>query len=118
MYHHCYVFNRNKSVSVEKYVNEKIVIFLTTKGALENKPNGNKNSFLLKNQAKFASNGTTENTPLSTEISNTPTKNQISHHFDENIIENSNSNHLPKIKEHDFLNLLTAQEQINTLKGR
>ena len=50
------------------------------------------------------------------EISNTPTQTQVTDLFDENITKNSNNKHLPQTHEHDFLDLTTAQEQINGLK--
>lgn len=43
-----YVFNKNKNVNVDKQVVKERITFLTTNGTFENKPNGNKNSFRVK----------------------------------------------------------------------
>ena len=55
---------------------------------------------------------TIENTLSPPEIFNTSTEAQVTDHFDANTIENTNT---PLQTKDDFLDLTTAQEQINTL---
>ena len=73
-----YVFNKSNSINVDKQVVEKRITFLTTNGMLENKPNGNKNSFRVKDQAKLASSDEIiDNTRGPTKIFSTPTEAQV-----------------------------------------
>ena len=47
-----YLFNKNNSIKDDKEVVEERITFLTANGTMENKPNGNKNSFRVKDQTK------------------------------------------------------------------
>ena len=64
---------------VEKHVVEKRITFLTTNGTLENKPNGNKNSFRVKNKAKLASDDIIDHALAPTKIFNTSTETQVTY---------------------------------------
>ena len=89
-----YVFNKNNSVNVDKQVVEKRITFLTTNGMLENKPNGNKNSFRVKDQAKLASSDDIiDNTRGPTKTFSTPTEAQVTDLLEESLTEDSNSNY-------------------------
>ena len=46
-------YNKKNSITVDKQVVEKTITFLTTNGTLEKKPNGDKNSFQVKDQANW-----------------------------------------------------------------
>ena len=111
-----YVFNKNSSVNADREIVEKRITFRTTSGMLENKTNGNKNSFQVKDQAKLASGDIVGNTPAPLKIFNTPLEAQVTDLLEESITEDSNRNHLPRIEEHDLRDLITTGEQINNLK--
>ena len=83
---------------------------------MENKPNGNKNSFRVKDRAKLAADDFIVNTPAPTKIFNTPAEAQATDILEESVTEDSNNNHVPCIEEHDLRDLKTAGEQINDLK--
>ena len=111
-----YVFNKIYNVNVENQVVEKGIAFLATNVSLENKPNSNKNSFRVTDQAKLSSDGTFDNTPASPKIFNTPTEAQVTDLPEESVTEDSHSNHASQIEEHDLRDLTTIGEQINNLK--
>ena len=83
---------------------------------MENKPNGNKNSFRVKDRPKLAADDFIDNTPAPTKIFNTPAETQVTDILEESVTEDSNNNHTPCTEEHDLRDLKTAGERINVLK--
>ena len=113
-----YVLNKNNNINVDKQVVQKRIFFLTTNGTLQNKPNSNKNSFRVKDQANSAPDDIIDidNTPAPPKIFNTLTEVQVTDLLEESVIENGNNNHTLLIDEHDLRDLATAGEQINNLR--
>ena len=103
--------NKKNSITVDKQVVEKTITFLTTNGTLEKKPNGDKNSFQVKDQAKLASDDIIDNTPAPPKILDTPTEAQVTDLLEESV--NSNTKHTPQIEEKDLRDLTTIGKQIN-----
>ena len=85
---------------------------------MENKPNSNKNSFRVKDQAKLASDDIISNTTAPPKIFNTQREAQVTDLLEVSVTEDRNNNHTPQIQEHDLHDLTTAAEQINNLKKR
>ena len=111
-----YVFNKKNNVNVDKQVVEKRITFLITNGTLEKRPNGNKNSFRIKDQAKLSSDDIIDNTPASPKTFNTPTEAKATGFLEESVTEDSNCNHTSQIAQHDIHDLTTAEELINNLQ--
>ena len=104
-------YNKKNSITVDKQVVEKTITFLTTNGTLEKKPNGDKNSFQIKDQAKLASDDIIDNTPAPPKILDTPTEAQVTDLLEESV--NSNTKHTLQIEEKDLRDLTTIGKQIN-----
>ena len=87
---------------LKSYFVEKRITFITTYRTLENNPNGNKNSFRLKDQAKLASYDIIDNTPAQPKIFSTPTETQVTDLLEESVTEDSNRNHPSQIEDNNL----------------
>ena len=107
---------------VEKHVVEKRITFLTTNGTLENKPNGNKNSFRVKNKAKLASDDIIDHALAPTKIFNTSTETQVTYSlWWQCNWKQQQELYTTFTREHDFRDLTTSSnrfvlEQLNVVK--